>query len=114
MVEVLVALACYLTFFANVGSGGTFAQVGALGLLFAAAAVAALQDRINASPISPTEYVIYTVGLLSTVLGLISAEDGPLMYSVGLLGAVILASIVARSLSTEKLLDIGAVVMVLC
>ena len=92
----------------------TLVQVAALGLLFAAAMVAALQDRVNANPISPPEYVLYVVGLVSTVLGLLSAEDGPLSYSVGLFGAVILASIVARAVSTERLLDIGAVVMVLC
>ena len=114
MVEALVALACYLTFFANVGSVGTVAQVGALGLLFAAAALAALQDKINASPVSPTELTLYAVGLISTVLGLISTEDGPLMYSVGLFGAVILVSIIARSISLERLLDIGAAVMFLC
>src|ERR1700722_6179078 len=114
MVEALVALACYLTFFANVGSVGTVAQVGALGLLFAAAALAALQDRINANPVSPTELTLYAVGLVSTVLGLFSTEDGPLIYSVGLFGAVILISIVARSISLERLLDIGAAVMLLC
>jgi exopolysaccharide production protein ExoQ len=114
MIEVLVALACYLTFFANVGSVGTLVQVGALGLLFAAAALAALQDKINANPVSPTELTLYAVGLVSTVLGLISTEDGPLIYSVGLFGAVILVSVVARSLSLERLLDIGAAVMLLC
>src|ERR1700733_13209220 len=106
MVEVLVALACYLTFFANVGSVGTVVQVGALGLLFAAAALAALQDRINANPVSPTELTLYAVGLVSTVLGLISTEDGPLIYSVGLFGAVILISIVAPSFSLGGLLVI--------
>jgi exopolysaccharide production protein ExoQ len=114
MVEALVVLACYLTFFANVGSVGTVAQVGALGLLFAAAALAALQDKINANPVSPTELTLYAVGLVSTVLGLISTEDGPLVYSVGLFGAVILVSVVARSISLERLLDIGAAVMLLC
>jgi exopolysaccharide production protein ExoQ len=114
MVEALVALACYLTFFANVGSVGTVVQVGALGLLFAAAVLAALQDRINANPVSPTELTLYAVGLISTVLGLISTEDGPLIYSVGLFGAVILVSIVVRSISLERLLNIGAAVMLLC
>jgi exopolysaccharide production protein ExoQ len=114
MVEALVVLGCYLTFFANVGSVGTVAQVGALGLLFAAAALAALQDKISANPVSPTELTMYAVGLVSTVLGLISTEDGPLVYSVGLFGAVILVSIVARSISLERLLDIGAAVMLLC
>jgi exopolysaccharide production protein ExoQ len=114
MIEVLVTIACYLTFFANAGSVGTLVQVGALGLLFAAAALAALQDRISASPVSPSELTLYAVGLVSTVLGLLNAEDGTLVYSMGLFAAVILASIVARSVSLERLLDIGAVVMLLC
>jgi exopolysaccharide production protein ExoQ len=114
MIEVLVALACYLTFFANVGSIGTLVQVAALGLLFAAAVLAALQDRISASPVSSTELTLYAVGLVSTVLGLVSAEDGTLVYSLGLFGAVILVSIVARSMSLERLLDVGAAVMLLC
>jgi hypothetical protein len=114
MVEVLVALACYLTFFANVGSAGTLVQVAALGLLFGAAAVAALQDKINANPVSPTEWIMYAVGVVSTGVGLLSADDGPLIYSTGFLGAVVLVSIVARSLSSERLLDIGAAVMMLC
>jgi exopolysaccharide production protein ExoQ len=114
MVEVLVALACYLSFFANVGSIGTLVQVAALGLLFAAAALAVLQNKVNASPVTLTELTMYAVGVVSTVLGMLSTEVGPLIYSVGFLGAVILVSIVARSLSLERLLDIGAAVMLLC
>lgn len=114
MIEVLVAIACYLTFFANVGSIGTAVQVAALGLLFAAAGWAILLEKVNAAPTSLTEVILYAVGVVSAVLGMYATDLGPLTYSVGLLGAVILTSVVARSLSLERLLDIGAVVMLLC
>jgi exopolysaccharide production protein ExoQ len=114
MIEILVTVACYLTFFANVGSIGTAVQVAALGLLFAAAAWAILLEKVNATPTSLTEVTLYAVGIGSAALGMFGTDTGPLTYSVGLLGAVILSSIVARSLSLERMLDIGAVVMLLC
>jgi exopolysaccharide production protein ExoQ len=114
MVEVLVAGACYLTFFANLPGIGTTMQVAALGLLAVAAGYAVLLSKVKAVPTSPAELVLYAVGVTSAVLAVINAEPGPLNYSLGFLSAMILISIVARVLPLERFLDIGAVVALLC
>jgi exopolysaccharide production protein ExoQ len=114
MTEVLVALACYLTFFANVGSVGTVVQVAALGLLVAAAGYAVLQNKVAANSVSWPEITMYAVGVVSSVLGALGTEMGPLVYSLGFLSAVMVISVVSRAVSLERLLDIGAVVVLLC
>jgi hypothetical protein len=114
MTEFLVAIACFLTFFANVGSVGTAVQVAALGLLAAAAGYAVLQNKVTAGSVSWTELTMYAVGVVSSVLGMLGTELGPLVYSLGFLSAIILISIVSRAVSLERLLDIGAAVILLC
>jgi exopolysaccharide production protein ExoQ len=114
MTEVLVAIGCFLTFFANVGSVGTAVQVAALGLLAAAAGYAVLQNKVTASSMSWTELTMYAVGVVSSVLGMLGTEIGPLIYSLGFLSAIILISIVSRSIPLERFLDIGAAVTLLC
>jgi hypothetical protein len=114
MIETLLVAACYLTFFGNLGGVGTLMQVGALGLVAAAAGYAVLQNRVKAIPVSSTELIMYAVGTVSAVLGVLGTETGPLYYSLGFLSALILISIVSRTVSLERFLDIGAVATLLC
>jgi len=111
MTELLIVVACYLTFYANVG--GTAVQVLALMLLCGAAAWAMMLGKIKAIPVSAAELVMYAAGTISVVLGVLSAEDavGP---SIAFLAAIVAISVLCRTVSLERLMDAGACVAFLC
>ena len=113
MIEVLVGAACFLTFFAVLPGIGPNMQVLALVLLFGAAAYAVMLNRVKALPTSAAELVMYIVGVAYIVLAMLTEEEG-VGLAIAFLSTVIFISIVSRAVSLERLLDIGAVVALLC
>jgi exopolysaccharide production protein ExoQ len=113
MIEVLVGAACYLTFFALVPGVGAAMQAGALGLLLAAAAYAVLLEKVRPLPLSATESVMYVVGVLYVILGMFQELDA-MLPSVAFLTTVIMLSIISRTITLDRFLDVGAGVALLC
>lgn len=114
MVELLVGIACYLTFFGNLGGIGVAMQALALGLLFGAVAYAVILRRIGEFRATYAELVMYTVGIVSLALCVLRGEDTLVVASLGLLIAIIVISILSRVLTLERFLDVGATVALLC
>jgi hypothetical protein len=116
MVEFLVATACYVTFYAAAPGVGPAMQAAAIILLFGAAAYAVLMNRVKPIPVSLTELVMYVVGAVYVALGMLREEDviAAVAMSVAFMSTVVLVSIISRVLSLERLLDIGALVALLC
>jgi hypothetical protein len=113
MLELLVGAACYLTFFAELPGMGSAAQVLAICLLFVAGAWALMTGRVRKEPTSATEIVIYAVAIAFVLVSMPNGDDSILMPLVFLF-TIIVISFVVRSVSLEKLLDIGAAVALLC
>src|SRR5450631_761754 len=116
MIELLVGAACYLAFYAAAPVIGPAMQAAAVVLLFGAAAYAVLMNRVKPLPVSLTELVMYVVGLAYIALGMFREEDAmtAMALSVALVCTIIFASIISRAISLERLLDIGAMVALLC
>jgi exopolysaccharide production protein ExoQ len=113
MIEVLVGAACFLTFFAVLPGIGPNMQVLALVLLFGAAAYAVMLNRVKAMPTSAAELIMYIVGVAYIVLAMLTEEEG-VGLAIAFLCTIIFISIVSRTVSLERLMDIGAVVALLC
>jgi len=113
MIEVLVGAACYLTLFAVLPGIGPGMQVLALVLLFGAAAWAVLLHRVKAIPMSVPELVIYVVGVSYVAVAMLVEEESVAISSV-FLCTVVFISIVARAISLERMMDVGAAVAMAC
>jgi len=88
-------------------------QASALVLLLGAATYAVLLNRVKAIEISTTEIVMYVVGVVYVVLGVFHEEDA-VISSIAFLTAIILISIISRTISLDRFLDIGAGVALMC
>jgi exopolysaccharide production protein ExoQ len=116
MIELLVGMACFFTFFSLAPGVGPAMQAAAVLLQFGAAAYAVLLNRVKPIPASATELVMYVVGVAYIVLGMLRQEDAleAMVISVAFMSTLIFISIISRAISLERLLDIGAVVALLC
>jgi exopolysaccharide production protein ExoQ len=116
MVELLLGTACFLTLFAASPGIGPVMQAAAIAILLGAAAYAVLMNRIKPLRVSRTELVMYGVGAAYIALAMLREDDpmGALAMSVAFMCTLVFASIIARAIALERLLDIGAVVALLC
>jgi exopolysaccharide production protein ExoQ len=115
MVELLVGAACYFTFLAAPGTGPAM-QAAAVVLLFGAAAYAVLMNRVKPLPVTLTELVMYVVGIAYMALAMLREEEAmaAMAISVAFICTIVFVSIISRVISLERLLDIGAMVALLC
>jgi exopolysaccharide production protein ExoQ len=113
MIELLVGAACYVTFYSLLPGVGSILQICGLVFLAGAAAYAVVLNRIKAMPVSPTELIMYALGVLYVSVAVFNDPD-TLLSSVAFLCAIILISIVSRTLTLDRLLDVGACVALLC
>jgi len=113
MIEVMVGAACYLTFFALVPGVGAVVQAAAVVLLLGAAAYALLLEKVRPIPISVTESVMYLAGVLYVIQGMFQ-ELEPMLASVAFLATIIMLSIISRTITLDRFLDVGAGVALLC
>lgn len=113
MVESLIGAACYVTFFALVPGIGSMMQASALALLFAAAVYAVLTGRVKSLAVSTTECVMYFTGVVYVLNGVFHGQDAA-TTAAAFLVAVLLIAVISRTITLERLLDIGAYVTLLC
>jgi hypothetical protein len=109
LVEALIGLGCYASFWSNVGGIGDVMQLLYLGFFLVASFYVLLVGRVVGIPPSGTELTLYSVGVLSACVALFRAQEFSGQYSIIFLATLILASILARSVPLERLLDVGAV-----
>ena len=117
MIKFLILIGCCAGFWQFSGSYGNTFQSLFLGLFFVAAAIAALQRRIAAIPLTVPELVLYAVAILSAAVSLWQAAEPSMLYSIAFLASLVLISVLARVVSFPDILDIGAamvLVLALC
>jgi hypothetical protein len=114
LVEALIGLGCYASFWSNVGGIGDVMQLLYLGFFLLASFYVLVTGRVVGIPPSGTELALYSVGVLSACVALFSAQEFSGQYSIIFLGTLILASILTRSVPLERLLDVGALTAYAC
>jgi len=112
MIELLVGMACFVAVFSVVTSVGTMMQMGALACFAAAAGYALLMNRVGAVRPSVSEFVLYALGVAYVILSLFGEADA-VPLAIAFLLTIVMMSIIVRSLSLARLLNVGAVVSVL-
>lgn len=82
--------------------------------LLGAAMLAIMQNKVK--PIGPTatEFLLYSLGLVSAAVALVHSVDYSIYYSMYFLTAIICISVIARSVPLERLLDLAALSIFIC
>jgi O-antigen ligase len=114
MIEALIVAACYAAFWSNVGGLTEPLRAGIFACLFSAAALAVARGKLRPVPPSPFEALLYVVGLLSAAVSLVRGADYSITYTVYFLAITVFLSVIVREVSLERLLDTGAVTILLC
>jgi exopolysaccharide production protein ExoQ len=96
-------------FWQFVAADGTAFQQLSLLLLVMAAGAALLQKRVVARPLTFTEIVLYAASIVSAVASVFHGADASIQFSIAFLVTLVASSILVRSLTTEKMLNVGAV-----
>ena len=103
MIQFLVGLAFYLTFFAASGIGVAM-QMLAVVVTAAAAVYSLIIRKFEPAPLSAVEVVMYVLGINYVILG-VFGEDTAVFLAMAFLTTVIAFSVVCRSTPLEALLD---------
>jgi exopolysaccharide production protein ExoQ len=114
MIEALVVAGCYAALWSNAGAMGPIARLLIFAFLFLAAVIAILSKRVQRIAATPTELLLYTVGILSAVVSVVRSEDYSISYSIYFITIIIFISVLTRAISLERLLDLAALVVLLC
>jgi len=114
MIEALIVAGCFTAFWSNSDALGPIARPLIFVFLFLAALLAILTGKVRRIATTPTELILYAVGILSAAVSVVLGEDYSILYTTYYFGAIILVSVLARTVSLERLLDLGAQVMILC
>jgi exopolysaccharide production protein ExoQ len=112
-IEALI-VAGWLTAFWSNAAVGPITRPLIFVFLFFAASLAIITGRVRRISTTPTELVLYAVGILSAVVSVLLAEDYSILYTAYYFGAIVLVSVLARTVPLERLLDLGAKVTILC
>jgi O-antigen ligase len=114
MIEALIVAAGYIAYWSS--SPGLDSVVRPLIFVFllVAAMLAIVQNKVK--PIAPTpgELLLYTLGLVSAAVALVRSVDYSIYYSMYFLTAIICISVIARSVTLERLLDLAALSILMC
>src|ERR1017187_8512606 len=113
MIRLFILLSCYASLWANVPTYGGGMQAAFFALFLIGSLYAILPKQVIGISLSSAEIVLYAAAALSAIVGLLRAADFTMQYSMLFLTALILISIMTRTVSLEQLLDIGAVASVL-
>jgi hypothetical protein len=114
MIEALIVAGCFTAFWANADSVGPIARPLIFVFLLFAASLAILTGKVRRIATTPTELILYAIGILSAAVSVVLGEDYSILYTTYYFGAIVLVSVLARTVSLERLLDLGAQVTILC
>jgi exopolysaccharide production protein ExoQ len=113
-IEALIVAACYLAFFANMNGVSGIVRPVIFALLFGAAFLSVATHKLHRIAPTPAELLLYLVGLLSAVVSFSRSEDYCIYYTMYYVAIIIFISVFTRTFSLERLLDLGAVMTILC
>jgi exopolysaccharide production protein ExoQ len=114
MIETLIVVGCYLAFWANAGGVGPVARPLIFVCLFLAALLAVITNKMQRIAATPAELLLYLIGILSAAVSLVRSEDYCIYYTMYYVVTLIFISVFARALTLERLLDLGAFVILMC
>jgi exopolysaccharide production protein ExoQ len=114
LIEALIVAGCFTAFWSNADSVGAIARPLIFVFLLAAAFLAILTGKVRRIATTPTELILYAVGILSGVVSVVLGEEYSIQFTAYYFGAIVLVSVLARTVSLERLLDLGAQVTILC
>lgn len=112
--EAFVVAGLYTALWSNAGSVGPIARPLIFVCLFCAALLAIAGRKVRRISTTPTEVLLYAVGLLSAAVSLVRAEDYSITYSIYFLTAIVFISVLARAIGLERITDSAAVAMLFC
>ncbi len=114
LIDALIVAGCFTAFWSNADSVGALARPLIFVFLFGAASLAILTGKVRRVATTPTELILYAVGILSGAVSVLLSEDYSIQFTAYYFGAIVLVSVLARTVSLERLLDLGALVTILC
>jgi hypothetical protein len=114
MIETLLVSGCYLAFWSNATGVGAAVRPAIFMFLFLAAFLAVVTNKMQRIAATPIELLLYIVGILSAVVSLLRSEPYCIYYTMYYVAILIFISVFARTLTLERLLDLGAFVILLC
>jgi exopolysaccharide production protein ExoQ len=114
MIETLIVIGCYLAFLSNAGGVGPVARPLIFAFLFLAAFLAVVTNKMHRIAATPAELLLYLIGILSAAVSLVRSEDYCIYYTMYYVATLIFVSVFARTLTLERLLDLGAFVILMC
>jgi hypothetical protein len=114
MIETLLVSGCYLAFWSNATGVGAAVRPAIFMFLFLAAFLAVVTNKMQRIAATPIEVLLYIVGILSAVVSLLRSEEYCIYYTMYYVAILIFISVFARTLTLERLLDLGAFVILLC
>ncbi|MGD0504554.1 MAG: O-antigen ligase family protein [Steroidobacteraceae bacterium] len=114
MIEALIVSGCYLAFLSNPGGLGEGVRPIIFVLLLLAALVAIVTKKMQRITATPAELLLYLVGMLSGAVSLVRSEDYCIYYTMYYVAILIFISVLARTLTLERMLDVGTAVILLC
>jgi hypothetical protein len=114
VVEALIVVGCYAAFWSNLGGMAEIVRPLIFASLLLAAFWALASSKMQRVLPTPTEFLLYAIGLLSGIVSLVRSEDYCIYYTMYFLAILVFTSVITRTLSLERLMDLGAVVTLLC
>jgi O-antigen ligase len=114
MIETLLVCGFYLAFWSNATGAEAAVRPAIFILLFLAAFLAVVTNKMQRIAATPTELLLYIVGILSAVVSLVRSEDYCIYYTMYYVAILIFVSVFARTFTLERLLDLAAFVILLC
>jgi exopolysaccharide production protein ExoQ len=114
MIETLIGAGCYLAFWSNAGGFGPAARPLIFVCLALASLLAVATGKVRRIATTPIEILLYLIAVLSAAVSLVRAEEYCIYYTMYYLATLVLTSIVTRTVSIPRLLDVGAYVTLLC
>ena len=114
MIEALLVAAIYSAYWSS--SPGLESVVRPLIFIFLllAAMLAIMGHKVKPIAPTPSEWLLYALGLLSAGVALVRSVDYSIYYSMYFVTAIICFSVIARSVPLERLLDLAALSILLC
>lgn len=109
LIDVVFILGCYASFWSYMPRYGTPLQVAFYGLFLGASLVGMSAGRLRARPPSVSELIFYIAGILSAVVGLVQGDNYTILYSIMFLMALFTISLVARTLTLVRVLNLCGV-----
>ena len=99
MIEALIVAGGFTAFGSNADAVGSIARPLIFVFLFLAAFLAILTGKVRPFATTPTELLLYVVGVLSAAVSVVIADDYSILYTTYFFAAIIVVSVLARTVS---------------